>query len=248
MNLVIPIGSNSKFFPIEEHFYPKPLIEIQGKPMIQHVIENLTDRTNFRKIIFVVRQEECDKFHLDNTLSLLSPSKPIIIRLRADTKGALCSVLLAIEHINSDEPLVISNADQIFSPGCIAENITTFTTSEVDAACLTFKSVHPRWSYVRTDANGLLTETAEKRPISQHAIAGLYFYRHGAEFIVHGMASIRRGASVDGAYFISPVFNEYILAGKKVGHMPVQNSSYHTFYSPKSIEDYESRFGSRSEA
>jgi len=104
MNLIIPIASNSKFFSIEEYGYPKPLIEIMGKPMIQHVIENLTQNKLFKKIIFIVKQDECDKYHLDNTLNLLSPIKSEIIKLRADTQGALCSVLLAVEHINYAEP------------------------------------------------------------------------------------------------------------------------------------------------
>ena len=42
MNLVIPIASSSKFFNLEEYGYPKPLIEIIGIPMIEHVIKNIT--------------------------------------------------------------------------------------------------------------------------------------------------------------------------------------------------------------
>ena len=238
MNLVIPIGSASKFFPLEDYFYPKPLVEILGKPMIQHVIENLTTGTKFDNIIFIVRQEDCDKYHLDNTLNLISPTKPTIIRLRGDTQGALCSVLLAIEHIDNGTPLVISNADQVFTTG-IAPLMKKFTASDFDAACATFDSVHPRWSYVRTDKAGQVVETAEKRPISQHAIAGLYFYKHGADFVANGMNAIRHGASTDGAYFIAPVFNEFILAGKKVGHFPVPNDTYHTFYNPQKVKEYE---------
>ena len=239
MNLVIPIASNSKFFSIEDYGYPKPLIEIMGLPMIEHVIKNITQEKDFDEIIFIVNQEECDKFHLDNTLNLLSPIKPEIIKLRTDTQGALCSVLLSIEHINNDQPLIISNADQIFDRG-IMDYFERFTTSDLDAACLTFSSVHPRWSYVKENEMGLVIETAEKRPISRHAIAGLYLYKKGADFIQHGMTSIKRGASIDGKYFIAPVFNEYVLSGKKVGHYSVPNEQYHTFYSPQKIEEYES--------
>ena len=241
MNLVIPIASSSKFFSLEEYGYPKPLIEIMGIPMIEHVIKNITYDYSFKKIIFIVRQDECDRFHLDNTLNLLSPIKPEIIRLRADTQGALCSVLLAIEHINQDEPLLISNADQIFEQG-IADHLRRFGTSDLDAACLTFSSVHPRWSYVRMNEDGLVIETAEKRPISKHAIAGLYWYKNGSDFVQSGMASIRHGSSVEGKYFLSPVFNEYVLLGKKVGCHTVPNEQYHTFYSPQKIEEYESSF------
>lgn len=239
MNLVIPIASNSNFFSIEEYGYPKPLIEIMGIPMIEHVIKNITHGNSFKKIIFIVQQDACDRFHLDSTLNLLSPIKPEIIKLRANTQGALCSVLLAVEHINQDEPLLISNADQIFDRG-IADYLQHFNAGDLDAACLTFSSVHPRWSYVKTNGDGFVTETAEKRPISKHAIAGLYWYKKGYEFVKSGMASIKNGYSVEGKYFISPVFNEYVLSGKKVGHHIVPNEKYHTFYSPKKIEEFES--------
>lgn len=242
MNLVIPIASNSKFFNIEEYGYPKPLIEIMGKPMIQHIVENLTQDNNFKKIIFIVKQDECDKYHLDNTLNLLSPSKPEIIKLRSDTQGALCSVLLAVEHINCEEPLVIANADQVFDGG-ISKQLKKFLDGDLDAACLTFNSVHPRWSYVRVGDNNQIVETAEKRPISKNAIAGLYMYKSGVDFVKCGMDSIKHGSSVDGKYFISPVFNEFVLANKKVGHYEIANEGYHTFYSPQKIEEYESKYG-----
>jgi len=239
MNLVIPIASNSKFFNLEEYGYPKPLIEIMGTPMIERVIKNITQGKHFNKIIFIVRQEDCNQFHLDNTLNLLSPIKPEIIKLRADTQGALCSVLLAIEFIDNDQPLLICNADQIFDQG-IANYIERFTASDLDAACLTFSSVHPRWSYVKENNEGLVIEATEKRPISKHAIAGVYLYKKGADFVQNAMASIKHDSSVDGKYFIAPVFNAYVLSGKKVGHYSLSNDQYHSFYSPQKIEEYTS--------
>ena len=244
MNLLIPIASNSMFFKLEDYVYPKPLIEINGIPMIQHVIENLTFGNNFNKIIFIVKQDECDKYHLDDTLNLLSPSNTEIIKLRSHTKGALCSALLAIEHINNNETLIISNADQIFVKG-ISDELKTFVNSDSDAACLTFASVHPRWSYVRIDSQNNVVETAEKRAISKNAIAGLYMYKKGSDFIKYGMDSIKHGADIDGVYFISLVFNEFILSNRKVNHFRIDNESYHSFYSPKKIEEYEKRLSWR---
>lgn len=238
MNLIIPIAYQSKFFSIEDYGYPKPLIEISGKPLIQHVIENVTHGVEFEKIIFIVREDDCRRYHIDSTLELLSPSKPIIIRLTSDTKGALCSVLWAIEEINNDSPLVISNADQIFDDG-ISDLITGFMKAGYDAACATFNSVHPRWSYIRLDETGDVNEAIEKVPISRHAIAGLYMYRKGSDFVKYGINSIKNGASFEGQFYVAPVFNEFILGGKKVCHLPVRGDRYHTFYSPQKVEEYE---------
>jgi dTDP-glucose pyrophosphorylase len=102
--------------------------------------------------------------------------------------------------------------------------------------------VNPRWSYVRTNDQNYVIDTAEKRPISKNAIAGLYLYKKGSDFVRYGMDSIKHGSSVDGKYFIAPVFNEFILAGKKVGHYSVDNANYHSFYSPKKIEEFENLF------
>lgn len=243
MILIIPIASPSKFFNLDDYGYPQYLIEIMGKPMIQHVIENLCNGNFFKKIVFIVRDEDCKRYHIDNTLKLITPIEPTIIKLKSDTMGALCSVLLAIDLID-DGPLVISNGDQIFDDG-ISSYIKNFLSDNHDAGCLTFSSVHPRWSYIRADEKGFVIETAEKNPISRHAIAGIYFYKSGKIFTELAMKAIKNRASTDGKYFISSVFNEYILDGCNVVHFPIKDSSYHTFYNPQKIEEFELFFNRR---
>jgi dTDP-glucose pyrophosphorylase len=238
MNLLIPIGASSKFFNPEDYSFPNPLIEILGKPMIEYVVNNLTLDVKFNKIIFVVKEEDCSKFHLDRTLKLLCPIEPEVIKLQKETQGALCTVLLAIDHINNTEPLIIANADQIFDGG-IAQYINKFRLEGFDAGCVIFNSVHPRWSYVRTNKEGDVIEVVEKKPISKNAIAGLYLYKSGEEFIKFGIMSLKRNLSTS-EYYISPVFNEYILYGKKISTYSIENSAYHSFYSPQKIHEYES--------
>lgn len=237
MNLVIPIGSKSRFFSAEEYGYPKSLIEINQIPMIQHVVENLTKDINFKNIIFIIRREESDYFHMDSTLRLISPIDPAIVKLNYETSGALCSVLLSIDQIDNQMPLIISNSDQVFDGG-VAEYVKKFLIDKFDAACITFNSVHPRWSYVLADGNRVI-ESAEKRPISKHAIAGFYMYRNASEFIERAIQAIKFGPEKDGKYYISSVFNQYILSNKEVGMYVVKNSEYHTFYTPQKINEYE---------
>lgn len=238
MNLLIPMGSSSKFFPSEEFCFPKPLIEVMGKPIIERVIENLTKNLVFNKVIYIVREDECNQFNLDYSLKLISPINSAIVKIKNETEGALCSALFSIDQINDNQPLIIANSDQIFIGG-IASVVESFLASENDAACITFDSVHPRWSYVKANAECQVLEAAEKRPISRNAIAGIYLYKKGSEFINAAFASIKRGAKINGSFFIAPVFNELILAGKIVVHYPVSNQTYHSFYSPQKISEFE---------
>ena len=238
MNLIIPLASQSKFFDLETYKYPKPLVEIIGQTIIQRVVSNLTNNYNFEKIIYIVNESDCINFNLHSTLNLLTELKPVIIKVFKETKGALCSTLLAIDDINDDQPLVIANADQIFING-IDKSLKYFLTGDFDAACLTFESVHPRWSYVRLNDQGLICEAVEKMPISKNAIAGLYMYKSGSEFIKYSKKCIKRGVTHNELYYISPVFNEYILDGKKVGNIKIENSDFFTLYAPEKIEEYE---------
>ena len=237
LNILIPMAGSSIFFENSSYLYPKPLIEVKGRPMIQRVIENLNTINEEINYIFAVNAEDCRKFHIDNVLQLLTNNKAEIIRVDNNTGGGACTALLAIESINNDDPLIISNADQCFDCS-IDDFIKSFRKRDLDAAVVCFDSVHPRWSYVLTDENEAIVETTEKRPISNKAIAGLFYFKHGKDFVQSTMKSIFKDASVNGSYYIAPVINEMVLDGKKLGISTVENEKYHTFYSPQFLEEY----------
>lgn len=236
INILIPLAGKNQFFPEAEYPYPKSLIEINGKTMIEHVIANYASIQKKKQFIFIVNSEECKKYHLDNILYLLTDHTCKIIKLDRETKGAACSAMMAIEYINNDIPLIIANADQIFDND-LGEFINHF--KENDASVLTFESVHPRWSYARVDEDNRITETAEKRPISKHAIAGFYYFAKGSEFISSAMRMIKKDANVNGVYFIAPVLNEMVLSNKQMKILSIDNDHYHTFYSPSKIQEFE---------
>jgi NDP-sugar pyrophosphorylase family protein len=240
LNILVPLSVQSMFFESSDYPFPKPLIEIDGKPMIQHLVENLSTIGGEKRFIFVLRDEDCSRYHLDSTVRLLAGNDSIIIRLLNQTKGAACSALLAIDHIGNDEPLLIVNGDQVFDLD-LNLLLTRFRTMGSDAGCLTFDSVHPRWSYVRLEGEHDIVETAEKHPISRHAIAGFYYFARGADFVLAAQHSIRKDTSVDDVYYIAPVLNELVLLNRKLTALSIPNAAYHTFYSPKKIEEYEAR-------
>lgn len=236
INILIPLAGKNQFFPEAEYPFPKPLIEFNGKTMIEHIIDNFSTIEKEKQFIFVVNSEDCKKYHLDNVLNILTEHTCKIIKLDNATKGATCSAMMAVEYINTDIPLIISNADQLFDL-CLDEVITSFEKS--DAGVITFESVHPRWSYVRLGSENKVTETAEKRPISKSAIAGFYYFKKGSDFISSSSKMIQKDASVNGLYYIAPSLNEMVLDNKTIDVFKIENNKYHTFYTPQKIKEYE---------
>jgi dTDP-glucose pyrophosphorylase len=238
INILIPMAGKSLYFSENDYHFPKPLIEIGQKTMIEHVIQNLSTAGKDIQFIFVLSSADCRKFHLDSTLNIITEHKCRILRLDNETKGSACSALMAISYIGNDCPLIIANSDQLFDDS-MQDLIARL--QEVDAGVVTFETVHPRWSYVRVDEQGFVVETAEKRPISREAIAGLYYFRRGKDFVEAAMRSIQKDSSVNGNFYIAPTINELILQGKKIRVAKIDAQRYHTFYTPQKIKEYESQ-------
>ena len=237
INILIPLAGKNQFFPESEYPYPKPLIEINGKTMIEHVIDNFSSITEEKQFIFIVNSNDCKKYHLHNVLNLLCGHTCKIIKIDNEAKGAACSALMAIEFVNNDIPLIITNADQVIET-CLQTVISDFGDS--DAGVITFSTVHPRWSYVRMDDNEQIVETAEKRPISKDAIAGFYYFKKGSDFCESAMMMIKKDANINGSYFIAPTLNEMVLKNKKLITFKIHSDAYHSFYTPNKIKEYES--------
>jgi len=238
INVLIPLAGKNQFFTESEFPFSKHLLEICGKTMIEIVIENLDQLNQNKQFIFIVNSEDCKKFHLDNVLNLLTEHNCKIVKIDNETKGAACSALLGIEYIDNDTPLIIANPDQIFE---IDLNNAVNKLNESDAGVITFRSIHPRWSYVRINDDSEIIETSEKRPISNNAIAGFYYFKKGCDFVESAMKMIEKDANVNGIYYIAPSLNEMILKGKTLSVYPIENDKYHTFYTPHKVEEYKKK-------
>lgn len=237
MKYLVPLAASDDLFPRQEFHFPKPLVEIDGAPMIAHVISNLRAGQPDASFVFIARAQDCREFSLDRTLDLATDGRCKIVQLEHQTKGAACSALMAIDHIG-EESIVVANGDQVVDTD-LGYIWRYFEHKKCDAGVVTFESVHPRWSYVRADEDGSVAESAEKRVISRRAVAGLYYFRRGDAFVRAAQAAIRNGREVNGVYYISPALNEIVLEGGKVGYFDIAPRRYHSFYSPQRVEQYE---------
>ena len=233
INVLLPAMGTSAFF--KDAYFPKPLTEINGKTMLEMVIDDYSNLEP-KNYIFVFSDEDCKKFHIDASAKILTPASQVI-KLSHQTAGALCTCIMAVEYVNDDTPLIIANSDQIIEED-YKKVIKHFDEIVADVGVITFPNIHPRWSYARKKGDEVI-EVAEKRPISKDAIAGFYYFKKGSDFIEAAKNAMMKQNNLDGRYYISAAINELILLGKKVGYYNIEKEQYRSFYSPAKIKEYE---------
>ena len=211
MNVLIPMAGRGSRFATQGYTFPKPLIDVKGKPMIQVVTENLNIKANFT---FIVQKEHYEKYSLQHLLNLIAPNCNIV-QVDGITEGAACTTLLAKEFIDNDEPLLMANSDQ-FVEWDSNETLYAFSNGDCDGGIITFPATHPKWSYAKLGDDGYVSEVAEKKPISEHATVGIYWWAKGSDYVKYAEQMIEKDIRVNNEYYVCPVFNEAIGDGKKV--------------------------------
>jgi HAD superfamily hydrolase (TIGR01509 family) len=211
LNVLIPMAGAGSRFAQAGYTFPKPLIEVRGKPMIQVVVENLNIEANY---IYIVQKEHYEKYNLNYLLSLITPGCKIV-QVDGLTEGAACTTLLAKEFIDNDAPLVMANSDQ-FVEWNSNECMYAFNADSIDGGILTFKATHPKWSYAKLDEHGFVSEVAEKKPISDNATVGIYYWKKGSDYVKYAEQMISKNIRTNNEFYVCPVFNEAIGDGKKI--------------------------------
>ena len=211
LNVLIPMAGAGSRFEAAGYTFPKPLIEVRKKPMIQVVVENLNIKANF---IYVVQKSHREKYNLDALLSLITPGCKIV-ETEGMTEGAACTALLAKEYIDSDAPLFFANSDQ-FVEWDSNEFLYKMNETNADGGIVTFEATHPKWSFAKVNKQGLVTEVAEKNPISNIATIGFYYWKNGSDFVKYAEQMINKNIRVNNEFYVCPVFNEAIEDGKAI--------------------------------
>lgn len=211
MNVVIPMSGAGSRFVSAGYTFPKPLISIGEKPMIQMAVENLNVNANF---IFIVRRDHYEQYNLESMLKIIAPGCKIVIT-DGITEGACCSTLLAESFIDNDNPLLIANSDQFieWESGAFFH---AMNAPGIDGGILTFESTHPKWSYIRVNENGNVVTLKEKEVISNQATVGIYYWAKGKDYVRCAKQMIAKNIRVNNEFYVAPVYNEAIAEGKVI--------------------------------
>ena len=211
LNVLVPMAGAGSRFAQQGYTFPKPLIEVNGKPMIQVVVENLNIEAHY---IFIVQQSHYEKYNLKYLLNLIAPGCDIV-QVDGVTEGAACSTLLAKDYINNDAPLVMANSDQYVEWNS-NECMYAFTADEIDGGIISFEASHPKWSYARVGDDGFVEEVAEKKVISNEATVGIYYWKKGSDYVKYAEDMIAKNIRVNNEFYVCPVFNQAIEDNKKI--------------------------------
>lgn len=205
LNVLIPMAGAGSRFTQAGYTFPKPLIDVNGKPMIQVVVENLGVEANF---IYACQKEHREKFNLDKMLPLITPNCKVI-EVDGLTEGAACTALLAKEYINNDNPLLFANSDQWVDWDPV-QFMYDMQETKADGGIVTFKASHPKWSFAKVNEFGVVTEVAEKNPISDNATCGYYYWKKGSDFVKYAEEMIEKNIRVNNEFYVCPVYNQAI--------------------------------------
>jgi NDP-sugar pyrophosphorylase family protein len=229
MNILIPMaGKGSRFH--NTHAIPKPLIDINGKPMIVRAVETLGFDGNY---IFVVRKDE----HINDTYQAIKSivSNPIIIETRYTTDGASCSALLAKRYIDTLEELIIANCDQIMDYD--SKNVIS-QLRESMGSIVTIEDTNPKHSYARIGNDGYVTEIVEKQVVSNQALVGIHYWKYGHSFVNSAEHMIRINQQSNNEFYIGPTYNYLIEKQWKIGTVLLDKHQYIPVGTPDDLAKY----------
>lgn len=214
MNIVIPMAGRGSRFADAGYADPKPLIPVAGRPMIQWVIDNITPSRPHR-YVFICLHEHLERYpQVPAKLRELCPGCEIV-PVSAVTEGAACTVLLARDFIDGDQPLMIANSDQIVDLS-IDEYLTSGDRADVDGLIMTFWADDPKWSFCRMRDDDTVSEVVEKQVISNEATVGIYNFRRGHDFVRAADDMIRKNLRVNNEFYVAPTYNQLIAEGARI--------------------------------
>jgi dTDP-glucose pyrophosphorylase len=218
INIVVPMAGRGSRFYKAGFTLPKPLLPVFGRPMIEVVIENLRP-TSAHRFIFICQKEHLQSFDLEPALRSAGDDM-IIVPIDYVTEGAACTVLLAQQYINNDQPLMIANCDQYISTP-IDTYLKGMEGGDFDGYIMTMTADDPKWSFIRLDDRAIITEVVEKKVVSNEATVGIYNYRYGSDFVTAAHAMMASNDKTNNEFYVAPAYNYMIAANKRVGYMNI---------------------------
>jgi dTDP-glucose pyrophosphorylase len=224
LSLVVPMAGRGNRFIEQNYDLPKPLINIFKPPELEAylpMIGGVLNSLGLRQLgipveyTFIAQKEHVEQYPVNEYLQGYFGNQLYnMVTVDHVTEGAACTVLLAEQYINNRNPVLIANADQLieWKPENFFNKVNTLNA---DGGILTFRANHPKWSYVKTDSEGVVTEVVEKQVVSDIATVGCYYWQRGKDLVWSIKEMIRKNIRTNNEFYLAPSINELIKIGQK---------------------------------
>ena len=233
LHALMPMGGLGSRFTQEGYTTPKPMIPVGGAPMFQKALASLDGLASAQTL--VVRQETEDQTGVCASIYAVAPKANVVI-LPEVTRGAAETCWAARQHLDPNDIVVVLDCDMAFAaPAYLnALRLMLDDVSPVEGLLLTFPSQSPRYSYARSE-NGQVVEVAEKKVISNQAIAGAYVFREARTFL--RLTEALLAEPPDREYYISHLYGRLLAEGGPVA--AIAADKIWSFGTPEELRAYE---------
>ena len=237
LHIIMPMAGEGSRFRNAGWTTPKPLIELDGKPLFVRAIESVKINGAPMKYSLIVRQEHIDEHHIDESIKEILP-EAMIYSVEKTTRGAVETCLMAEKGIDDNDAVVVMDCDLEFRSEAYRKIIeeALHDNSARGGALVSFESNLPKYSYAEIDTNSNVIRTAEKEVISSHALCGAYFFASGKEFKEVAHQLLNEPVMLKPEFYVSLLFNYLLKKGDVVKLAPM--GLYRSYGTPEELQQY----------
>jgi NDP-sugar pyrophosphorylase family protein len=243
MHLIIPMSGIGKRFIEAGYKDPKPLITIENKPIIQHVVELFPGETH---ITFICNDKHLRETNMRNVLQNISPTCSIREVSVENRKGPVDAVYQMCDEIKDDEEIIVSYCDY-GTEWDYKQFLYEIRTKNVDGAIPCYKGFHPHmlgsdnYAFVKTTNENFLTDIQEKKPftdnkMNEYASNGTYYFRSGSIVKKYFQELMDLNMSINNEFYVSMVYK--LLQRDGLSTLVFEINKMLQWGTPKDVEEY----------
>ena len=243
MQIIIPMSGFGERFRSAGYNVPKPLIEIDGKPLIAHVIDMFPGESG---LLFVCNQEHLDDpaYPMEAIIRQFCPTGKIV-GIAPHNLGPIHAVRQVEHLIDSEQPVVVNYCD--FTCFWDWHHFKRFVTLCQCLGCIpAYKGFHPHslgstnYAYIR-EAGGWIFDIQEKLPFTsnrmeEYASSGTYYFSTGKEMLKAFCQTVEQNLNVGGEFYVSLAYKPLLENGYPIAVYEVQH--FMQWGTPEDVAEY----------
>ena len=242
VHIIMPMGGLGTRT-ADRYNVPKPFIKIYNNFLFEYALDGVkvVMGTHKVKLTMIARTEMMDPYYIKkvNQIGWNYADEFNLIQIDKVTRGALETVMKAENLIEDDDICIVLDCDVLFESIDLYNIIERIVDDEdIDGFLLSFNSDKPKYSFAEIDNNNIVKRTAEKDPISNHAIAGVYGFSNGSLLKKYARMILNKPIEEydKKEYYVSYIYNLMINDGARI--ILSYLDSHTSFGTSHEIEDF----------